>query len=238
MRIQIIIISPPGYEHAAAFAEMAETLAYGFNALGHHATIATNTFLPDALNVVLGSHMLPAPMIGQLPPDTVVYNLEQIEDELFHWAPQLKDIFARFEVWDYSLRNIARLGEQGLASRIHHLPVGTMPELTRIKPAQTQDIDVLFYGVVSERRRVILKAIQDSGLNVAAVFGCYGAARDALIARAKLVLSLHKHEAQVFEVVRVSYLLANRKAVVAEVNDTTAIDSDLYEAVAGGPPDA
>ena len=238
MQFRIVIISPPGFEHAAAFTEVAETLAYGFKALGHQASIATNAFQPEAVNVVLGSHMLPAEVIAQLPPETVVYNLEQVEDEMFQWAPRLKDIFARFEIWDYSRRNMERLTSQGLASRIHHLPIGTMPELSRITPAPSQDIDVLFYGVVSERRRVILKAIQDSGLNVAAVFGCYGAARDALIARSKLVLTLHKHEAQVFEVVRVSYLLANRKAVVAEITQTTAIDPDLAHAVAGGAPDA
>lgn len=238
MQFRIVIISPPGFEHAAAFTEVAETLAHGFRALGHPASIALNAFLPEATNVVLGCHMLPAEAIAQLPPETVVYNLEQVEDSLFEWAPQLKDVFAKFEVWDYSLRNMERLAALRLAPRLHYLPIGTMPELTRITPAQDQDIDVLFYGVVSERRRVILKAIQDGGVKVAAVFGCYGAARDALIARAKLVLTLHKHEAQVFEVVRVSYLLANRKAVVAEINDATAIDPDLAQAVAGGPPDS
>lgn len=234
MLFQIVIISPPGYQHAAAFTEVAEALAYGLRALGHDAKIGTNRFGPGAVNIVLGIHLLPPPALAELPQETVVYNLEQVEDHLFEWAPQLKEVFRRFEVWDYSKKNIQKLSEMGLAGpRLRLLPVGTVPELCRIPKAPRQDIDVLFYGVVNERRRLALKAIQDRGLNLAAVFGCYGAARDELIARAKLVVNLHKHEAQVFEVVRVSYLLANRKAVVAEMAPTTAIDADLRDAVAG-----
>ncbi len=69
------------------------------------------------------------------------------------------------------------------------------------------------------------------GLNTQAVFGVYGAARDTLIARAKVVLNLHFYEASIFEIVRVSYLLANRKAVVAECHDGTEVDPDMLDAV-------
>jgi len=237
MRFRIVIIEPPGYPHAAAFTEVAETLVHGLTALGHQASAVINGFDPDAVNVVLGMHMLPAPVVAQLPPETVMYNLEQVEDSMFQWAPQLREAFSRFEVWDYSQQNLVRLRAMNLAGRSHLLPIGMVPELCRIKSAPVQDIDVLFYGVVNERRRVALKSIQDRGHKVAAVFGAYGRERDGLIARAKLVLNLHKHEAQVFEVVRVSYLLANAKAVVAEVSAVTAIDDDLRGAVAATPYD-
>jgi hypothetical protein len=163
----------------------------------------------------------------------VFYNLEQVEDDLFDWMPALKPAFARFEVWDYSLRNIARLRSH--APVLFHLPIGTVPELSRIRPASVQDIDVLFYGALTDRRRAALDAIRAAGLSVQAVFGVYGQERDALIARAKIVLNLHKHAAQVFEIVRVSYLLANRKAVVSEITPTTDIDADLVDAVCGVP---
>jgi hypothetical protein len=231
--VQIVLIEPLGYQHTAALAEMAETLVCGFRALGHSARAVVNGFSADALNVVLGAHMLTPAVAAELPADTVIYNLEQVEDHLFEWAPVLKDLFARCEVWDYSRRNIARL--KPLAPRLHHLPIGTVPEMGRIRPAAEQDIDVLFYGAVNERRRTVLKAIADGGLALKAVFGAYGAPRDGLIARAKVVLNLHKHEAQVFEIVRVSYLLANRKAVVSELAPTTQIEPDLRDAVAGVP---
>ena len=233
MPVQIVLVEPVGYQHAGALAEMAETLVLAFRALGHPARAVANGFAADALNVVLGAHLLSPAVAAQLPADTVIYNLEQVEDHLFEWAPGLKGLFARCEVWDYSRRNIARL--KPLAPRLFHLPVGTVPEMGRIRPAADQDIDVLFYGAVNERRRAVLKAVADAGLGLKAVFGAYGAARDALIARAKVVLNLHKHEAQVFEIVRVSYLLANRKAVVSELAATTQIEPDLRDAVAGVP---
>ncbi len=235
MHVQIVLVEPPGYQHTAALAEMAETLVYGFRALGHSAAAGINGFAAGSLNVVLGAHLLSPAAAAALPADTVVYNLEQVEDHLFEWAPVLKDLFARCEVWDYSRRNIARL--KALAPRLRHLPIGTVPEMGRIRPATEQDIDVLFYGAVNERRRTVLKAVADAGLELKAVFGAYGAARDALIARAKVVLNLHKHEAQVFEIVRVSYLLANRKAVVSEVAATTQIEPDLRDAIVGVPHD-
>jgi len=235
MRFQIVLIEPPGYQHTAALAEVAETLVFGFRALGLPARMVVNAFSTEALNIVLGGHLLTPDMVGQLPPNTVAYNFEQVEDALFEWAPVLTALFARTEVWDYSARNVERL--RAMAPRLFHVPLGTVPEMTRIAPAEPQDIDVLFYGAVNDRRRALLKAIADSGMALKAVFGCYGAARDGLIARAKLVLNLHKHSAEVFEIPRVSYLLANRKAVVAEISATTQIEADLADAVAGVPYD-
>ena len=61
------------------------------------------------------------------------------------------------------------------------------------------------------------------GINVKALFGVYGRERDKLIARSKIVLNMHHYSSQIFEIVRVFYLLTNRKAVVAECNARDAI---------------
>jgi hypothetical protein len=64
------------------------------------------------------------------------------------------------------------------------------------------------------------------------VCGLYGKARDELIARSKLVVNIHLYEpSKVFEIVRVSYLLANRKAVVADIDGDTYIDDDMRTAI-------
>jgi hypothetical protein len=70
------------------------------------------------------------------------------------------------------------------------------------------------------------------------VFNRYGEERDALIARAKIVLNLHYFDAQVFEIVRVSYLLANRKCVVSETGRDTALEGPLREGIAFAPYDS
>jgi hypothetical protein len=115
------------------------------------------------------------------------------------------------------MQQLAQLGVQ----RMDHLPIGYVPELTRIehRDESQQDIDVLFYGSLNSRRLAIIDALQAEGVNIEVAFGVYGAERDALIARSKIVLNLHFYAAQVFEIVRVSYLLANRKLVVSETSE-------------------
>ncbi|MDO8300157.1 MAG: hypothetical protein Q7T64_10710, partial [Lacisediminimonas sp.] len=98
-----------------------------------------------------------------------------------------------------------------------------------------QDIDVLFYGTLANRRRLILDELRARGVNLHVETDCYGPQRDALIARARIVLNLHAYDAHIFEIVRVSYLLANRKAVVAEVGPHTDIDPLFRDAVAAAP---
>jgi hypothetical protein len=64
------------------------------------------------------------------------------------------------------------------------------------------------------------------------VSGLYGAARDELISRAKVVLNINLYpQTRIFEIVRVSYLLANRKAVVADLDVNTSIEDDIKPAV-------
>ena len=66
------------------------------------------------------------------------------------------------------------------------------------------------------RRREILDDIENAGISVARLFGVYGKERDAVISRAKIVLNLHYYKAPIFEIFRVSHLLANKKCVVSE----------------------
>jgi hypothetical protein len=65
---------------------------------------------------------------------------------------------------------------------------------------------------------------------VRALFGVYGAERDACYASAKIALNMHFFDGGPFEVVRVSYLLANSKFVVSE---SSPGDSDQTE-IEGG----
>jgi len=230
---QVVMISPPGYVHAQAFAEIAETLYHGLEALGRPVSRETNRLVPGARAVMLGAHLLPAEQMERIPGSTVIYNLEQVDPASGVWTPAYVRLLRRLEVWDYSRRNIARLS--GLGVRATHVPVGYVPQLTRITPAPVQDIDVLFYGCLNERRARVVNQLADMGVAVKAVFGVYGQARDEMIARAKVVLNLHYYDTSIFEIVRVSYLLANSKAVVSEYHPGTEIDADLWDAVRLAP---
>ncbi len=62
--------------------------------------------------------------------------------------------------------------------------------------------------------------------------GRLGASRDAWIARSKIVLNVHYWEAKIFEIARVSYLLANRRAVVSERGADPTLERDLESGIA------
>ena len=78
---------------------------------------------------------------------------------------------------------------------------------------------------MNERRKAILDELEHKGLKVKTLFGIYGQERDHWIERSKVVLNHHYYEAQIFEIVRVFYLLTNSVAVVGEVNEATSIDA-------------
>jgi hypothetical protein len=225
----VSILRQPGNIHSECFREMAETVHGGLVALGHDAVLSERTDVPGRTNIVFGSNLIAnfdAP--HRFAPGSILYNLEQIYDGSPWLTPELLAAFRAHTVWDYSPANIAALARHGIAAR--HAPVGYVPQLTRIPACAEQDIDVLFIGSIAERRLTILQALQERGAKVMAIYGLYGPPRDAFIARAKIVLNIHFHAAKVFEIVRVSYLLANRCFVVSE----TGSDPDAERRLGAG----
>jgi SAM-dependent methyltransferase len=227
---QITLVRPEGFLHTEAFREVAETLQFGLRSLGHSAEIRENDFPATASNIILGAHLLSPQQSLAVPAGSILYNLEQLGGP--DLPKQFLDLARRAQLWDYSLNNIEKWKATDCSYTPIHVPLGYVPELSRIKPASTMDIDVLFYGSLNDRRSAIIKALRDAGANVHTVFGMYGKERDQLIARSTIVLNVHFYEQKLFEIVRVSYLLANSKAVVTECSPETA-DDGLENAVLG-----
>jgi hypothetical protein len=214
------------------YKEVIDTVQWGLQELGHTAAYGLNSLSPTATNIVFGFHMLPISVINELPSDTIVYNFEQMKgfkpDEI---RPPLHVAARRFRIWDYSEGNTPVWQSLG-AKSVVVVPVSYAPILQRIAKPPTQDIDVLMYGMSGKDRLDAFHYLTLSGLTTVFVCGLYGKARDELIARSKLVVNVHLYEpSKVFEIVRVSYLLANRKAVVADVEPDTHIDDDMRSAI-------
>jgi hypothetical protein len=235
--VRLVLVRPGGWPHAAAVAEVIEALTYGFRALGIAADSGENEVGAGAVNIFFMAHVMGERDAARLPPNSIIYNFEQVGGGINLLTSAFRAAIARHRVWDYSPRNMERLAPLIEHQRRQVVPVGYVPALSRIPRAAIQDIDVLFYGAVNARRRDILVALQEAGLRVHAPFGVYGAERDALIARAKIILNIHAHPTKVLEMVRISYLLANRKAVVTEMDPETEAEPDIAKAVTGVPYD-
>jgi hypothetical protein len=212
MKLAICIVSPAGFVHSEAFREVAETLQAAAAALGHDCVLTSRSDLPGRKTIVLGPNLLarnPQPVT----PGAILYNLEQAEPSVW-FEPRVLDLFRAHPLWDYSERNADNLAAMGVP-RPRVVPIGWDSCLERIWP-EPEDIDVLFYGSLNPRRMKVIEAIRREGARVETVFGVFGRKRDALIARSRVVLNMHFFESKVFEIVRVSYLLANGRAVVSE----------------------
>jgi protein O-GlcNAc transferase len=227
-------VRPTGYVHAEALTEMAESVYYGLKHLGLPVSFRESP-LPASRAIIFGAHLLDADSARAVPADAIIFNSEQIDADSPWLTGPYMELLRTHQVWDYSAENALRLAQRGV-SAVKHVPLGYLPELSRIAPV-AEDIDVLFYGSLNPRRQAILEELQRRGLRVTVLTGCYGAARDQFIARSKVVLNLHFYESKVFEIVRVSYLLSNFKAVVAESGTGTSIEPDLLQALRAVPYD-
>lgn len=166
--------------------------------------------LPGRDDVVLLAHV--AKFVGQeIPAGSIIYNLEPLFDGCRSLPTGYLDVLRRFTVWDYQRHNVQHLlylhGIDAL-----HVPYGYHASLERV-PVRKKNIDVLFFGSMTARRRAILDKVR----GVVTAQRLYGPELDATVARAKVVLNIHYCDGpHPLEVVRLNYLMANGCCVVSE----------------------
>jgi hypothetical protein len=212
------------------YKEVIDAVAWGLGQLGHRVTYALNGYEPGATNVIFGAQVIPVDVLKRLPLDSIVYNFEQMRHSPSEVRRETQFIAGRFRVWDYSPANIESWRAMG-STQAQVVRIGYAPVLTRIAKPAIQDIDVLMYGLTGEGRLQALHQLSNRGLKTVFVSGLYGQERDDLIARSKLVVNVHLYDThRIFELVRASYLFANRKAVVAVVAPDSVIDDEFRSA--------
>lgn len=232
MRFAVVTPDPAQWFHVRAFDEVAEAIHAGMLGLGVDCERSLGGLVEGRINVVFGAHLLPPGTV--LPADTVVYNLEQIVDGALWVTPNYLDLLRRHRVWDYSAQNVAALAAMGVREALH-VPLGHAAALERIAPA-AEDIDVLFYGAYNERRLALLERLSRAGWKVTRSNGVYGAERDALVARSRIVLNVHFYEQSRLEVPRCFYLMANGRFVLSETSpdaESTGLASGMAFALYG-----
>jgi hypothetical protein len=234
-RIGLVLMRSSIGRHLEVFRELIELVAAGLVEIGYSSVTMINEFAPAHRHIVFCPHLLRVQDVQRVPASTILYNFEPLDPPVFNSVGTfLADYAPRFRVWDYSAANVEYL--RRLGSPAQHVPVGYAPLLSRITRPPEQDIDVLFYGDISPRRAHILNRLRETGIKVVVVSDLYGVERDALIARAKVVLNIHNHDGiKALETPRVFYLLANRKAVVTEAKQGVEIEPDLRCAMALSP---
>lgn len=199
--------------HAACFENFAEALVDAFGQLGHKASYCGPDIKAGGGRLVLLGATDALSPSSQLPPDTIIFNAEQVA--VTGVAARMPDFvdYRKFTVWDYAASNVAALREQGIAAI--HCPVGYARAMRR-SGSLPQDVDVLFYGDLNPRRRQLLDSLRLAGVSVDCLSKAYGEALDQAIQRSKIVLNVHFYQPAIFEIFRCSHLFANSKCVVSE----------------------
>lgn len=229
-KFAIWIVTPPGYPHSQCFEDLAFAMQVAFRNLGFKAPVMKDLNFTAEKTIVLGPHLLPSLPLDLMPPGAVLFNLEQVSDDSPWLTSDYLTLARQNTFWDYSHINKRAWLEFGVNTDAI-CEVGYIEELTRIRPQPRRDIDVLFIGSLNRRRKRILDHLRSEGIAVHWLFNVYGEERDEIIARAKVLLNFHQHDAQIFEIVRVSYLLANHCCVVSETGADKSAERHFSEGI-------
>jgi len=214
------------------FHEIEAAMFFTLQRMGYEVTNSVNEFKSNARNIVFGMHHCPVDVVRHdVPKNTIIYSLEQMRDqpECLRWCRKYRGL----EVWDYSMRNVDVLRKAGVEN-IKHCKIGYVPEISyfdRNKPEE-RDIDILAYMSPSPRRTAVMDIFEkDPNVNFVAINSVYGDDRDEYIKRAKLVINLHNHDNQIFEMVRVTHLIQNKVPVLCERNPDTDFPPYMQDTV-------
>ncbi len=213
-------------DFAAAYDPLIGALRGSLEDLGYRCAVSTNFYQGGAVNIIVGSTIFASGMaaikrlVGH---PYLVVQLEQLDERhgLLPLHPDYRVLLRDASgVLDYSPAGTSFLTRHLGLSRARHLPPGFHRSLERFRPAERQDIDVLFYGSPHPRRAAMLARLRAEGLEVVGLEQSFGDDLIGAIRRARIVLNLHSDEHLPYlETVRLSYLLANRCFVVSEAAD-------------------
>ena len=160
----------------------------------------------------------------------ITYQLEPLVDQHW-WKPELilKNLEGADEVWDYDLENIAFLKQHGINAK--YKPPIYAQSLKTVQNVENPDIDILFYGTLTERRArflstfltgsIISDEVQNIWLNSKFVYlnNTFGKQLEEYIARSKIVLNLNPYEGECRQQqTRIFHNLINNKCVLSEKN--------------------
>ena len=221
----------PNSGSLSSYTEVVESYHWGFHALGFAVERRVNHHNPEARNIIFGYQIpIQLGLIDTYPSDTIFFNLERLVgvDPSDPWS---NTVASKFQIWDYSHSNADFWNMLSTIYPVFFAKTSYAPILEKIAHNIPLDIDVLFYGSLTQTRleslnRIAVMRQNLTGMSICTLSYIYGKQRDDFIARSKVILNFSNGIN--FEIVRVSYLLANRKAVLCIADgDGVQVEEDL-----------
>ncbi len=184
--------------------DLVRLLIYSMEDLGHDVIFNKDKFVPDRLNIIVTGYLMNIKEVEHLKKSGIKYivyqaeiltplglnndNLEKSHLSLIVQNNYLNLLQGAITVWDCFDFNRQYLLEKGIqSSLIRH---GYHPEMEGRAKKEEQDIDVVFFGSVTNYRNVILKKLHKEGLQIKVLNFEPPAMRDDALRRAKVNLSI------------------------------------------------
>ena len=190
----------------------------------------------DTVYIILGLHNYK----GHLPDKFIAVQSEQTTSKWF--TPAYVEALKKAQfVWDFSPQNVSRCIGLGIAN-VCWVPVRVPMDVFVLNTKSfnlhfgsqcNKDIDVLFYGSDSRRRREmyrLLSSIPRCRL-VFRYYNLFDEERENLLRRAKIVLNLHYWPDGALEVHRVEYACSRGKCVISEPSADPMLDKTYSNCV-------
>jgi len=214
------------------FIELAIGIMTAIKTKGYSNCQYSNNFLDGYRHIIFGANAMCKNnlVVATIPCDSIIVNCEQLSDDS-PWVNNIyMNILKKHLVWDYSKDNIAWLNKHDIIFNVSYLPIGNF-SLGRDPVPEEQDIDVLFYGYLNHRRQEIYQQLKKNldGKNIMFEENIWGDERDKLICRSKIILNIHYYETKIFEIIRISHLLANQAFVISEDSTATSTYANLKD---------
>jgi len=226
--------------------DIVETYRLAAEKLGYPTNYVDACFQPGAINILFFFWDVPWSTIAPYHPDCIVVNFEPLVPGTHAWVDNYHGVLKHCYLWEYSQSNFQRNRELQL-NVADYVPLAweegaaDVVPIEDILPDAEQDIDLVFFGNMTQRRASVIDRLLGLGLRVVLNNGRTWSIeeRDGYLRRAKLVLNFHNwDDSRVVEIGRLSILFRQRKAVVCELYPDSEIAPELRNAVAGTTYDA
>lgn len=237
------------YAKHVVFRDVAQALYQVLRKQKCAVTISTSFPIPgDDIYIIFGAHDLPK--LLQRGTKYIVYQLEQTPrqnaDKSSVWNQEyLRILHEADAVWDYSVENVRFLRTRCRLSDVYYVPLGYASSLEmEVVKTPNKDIDILFFGSESDRRKKYINALQDHFEDKYNIVwkknSLWDTERVEYIQRSKIVLNIHHGKNGLLEIPRLLSIVSNKGFIISEKGchvNTTDKWSDKVHFISSSPND-
>jgi hypothetical protein len=198
----------PQFKWRKCLVDLADCLTDGLRRAGHSVEQSDKFAHGTEIEIALAAHEAHV----ELPAYPVVIYQTEVPSSGWFTPSYLARLENALAVWDAApeFESISDMSRRSVVAP------GLMPNAERY--SGPKDIEILFYGSLSERRLALLTKLQEAGLAPSVHFGVFGERRNSLIDRAKLIVDIKQHDGDPNDSTR-TFFLDSRGACVLSEND-------------------